>query len=299
MGEGHVVGDVLADLCLDVGNVLEETRGHTDQGLMRPGVEPVEDSAVHQPGELARTDAELVSHRAEAQGEVEVLTDLVDEEVPAILRSVNDARLLDLTAHRVTEAVLVFGSEELRDLSRREEVVDVNEHALLHDLVVRHQEGNRGPLHTSLLVQAEEVLLEVVDPVGAGDLHLEELVPADECRESSKTLLTRAAHAHEHGIALGEVNDARDAGYMLDRLVEQHQVHDGIALVVLLQLVLEGLLELGELVRTKVDRLFLSVERHEVRVDEGLLFHSRHVEVLEVLFGDCGPHLGELGHVLL
>ena len=71
-----MVGDVLPSVCLNGGDVYQEASGHTDQGLCWPGVEPVKGGAVDQGRELARPDAELVTHRAETQHHVQVLAHL-------------------------------------------------------------------------------------------------------------------------------------------------------------------------------------------------------------------------------
>ena len=76
VSKGHVVGNVLPGVWFNGRDVHQEAGGHTDQGLGGPGVEPVKGCAVDQSRELARPDAELVAHRAEAQHYVQELAHL-------------------------------------------------------------------------------------------------------------------------------------------------------------------------------------------------------------------------------
>ncbi len=54
-------------------------------------MEPVKDGAADQRREHAGANAELVPHGREAQHNVQVLANLVDEKGPAVLRTVEDA----------------------------------------------------------------------------------------------------------------------------------------------------------------------------------------------------------------
>ncbi len=108
MRKGHVVCDAVPAILIDPWDVHQETRGHTDECLPRPCVEPVKDGAVDQGRELSSPDAEFVAHGTEAQNHMQEPPDLVDEEVPAVLGCVNQARGLHLVPHCIAEVVLVL-----------------------------------------------------------------------------------------------------------------------------------------------------------------------------------------------
>ena len=57
-------------------------------------------------------------------------------------------------------------------------------------------------------------------------------------------MLATAADAHEHGVATWQVKDTSDSRHVVHRLVEEHQVHHRVALVVLVQFVDQSLVEL-------------------------------------------------------
>ena len=192
---------------------------------MRPRLEPVDDGAVDERGEVPGADAKLIADGGEAQAHVQVLAHLVEEKVPQVFRGVDDPRALALVAHRVAHLILLLVGHEVGDVPGRQQVVDVHQEPLVDDLPVRHQERHGVALDASLDVQAQQVSLEVRHAVGGGDRDLEHVVLADERRELGERLLARAAHAHEHSVAAREVEDARHARDVVHRLFEQHQIH--------------------------------------------------------------------------
>ena len=75
---------------------------------------------------------------------------LVNEEIPAVVGRVHHSSLLDLTPDTVAEGVLVLLSAQVSDVAGGQQIVDVHQELLIHNLVVSHQEGNCSTLHTSL-----------------------------------------------------------------------------------------------------------------------------------------------------
>lgn len=66
------------------------------------------------------------------------------------------------------------------------------------------------------------------------------LVAGGEGRQPGQRLLPGAPDAHQQGVATVQANDAVHAGQMLQGVVEEHQVHLGVALIVLLEELLNG-----------------------------------------------------------
>lgn len=56
----------------------------------------------------------------------DLCTDLVNEELPAVLIGVQHAGLLDLVTHGVAERLLVLRGEQVRNVTRAQQVVDVH-----------------------------------------------------------------------------------------------------------------------------------------------------------------------------
>eukprot|EP00982_Pelagococcus_subviridis_P002511 19187-Pelagococcus_subviridis.AAC.2 len=284
---------------VDVRDVREEPPGDGDERLVRPRLEPVDDGAVDERGEVSRAHAEFVADGGEAQAHVQVLANLVDEKVPQVFIRVHDPRGFHLVPYRVAHVLLVLRGHEVGNEPAREEVVDVHQEALVHDLRIRHQKRNRRPLDARLRVQPEEIRLEVDDAVRRRHGDLEHVVLADERRELRERLLPAAADADEHRVPSREVQDARDSRHVVHGLVEEHEVHHRVGLVVLRELFHERLVQLfvrrARAVRALVVvvKLLKRVVGHRARLD---LFH---LEVAEVLLRHEDAHLVKLGDVRL
>ena len=289
-----VVLQVLQQLGLDLGNLREESTGDGDERLVRPRLEPVDDGAVDERGEVPRADPELVTDGREAEAHVQVLPHLVQEEIPQVLRRVQDASLLHLLAHVVAHLLLLLVGHQVRDVSRAQQVVDVHEEALLDDLAVGHQERHRLALGASLLVQLEEVNLKVGHAVGRRDGNLENLKAADERGESGERLLAGAADADQHGVAAREIQDPGDSRHVVHGLVEEHEVHHSVALVVLVELVHQSLVQLLVGIHRAVRAVVLRVVLYERVVGDGASLDRLHVLILEVLLGHGDSHVVEL-----
>jgi hypothetical protein len=165
----HTLSDcVVAQLVL-----LQEPGGHVVQGLLRPREEPVDDGAVHQRWELTGSAPQGLTHGREAQRHVQVLLDLVDEVVPAVIPGVLLAGALDLAPDCIDDGLLLLVGVQLCDFARREQIVDVDQEPLIGDLPLGEEEEIAFLLHTGLLVEILEVVFEVAHVVGGADGDLE------------------------------------------------------------------------------------------------------------------------------
>mmetsp|Transcript_3401 Transcript_3401/g.5806 ORF Transcript_3401/g.5806 Transcript_3401/m.5806 type:complete len:411 (+) Transcript_3401:4469-5701(+) len=227
VGAGHQPVQVLLDLalCLHLKSV-QELGCHVQKGLLGPGEEPIDGAVGHQPWEFPCAGPEFVPDGAEAKDKVKLVADAVDEVLPQVVRSVVELARLVFLRNRtdvVAGTVLVLGAEEPRNLPRREKVVDILQEPLLLDLVVC--EHKRDVPLNSLEVLRTKVVEEVVHVVALCNGDLEELLGLDEGAEAGQGLLARAAHPDEHDAAPGHGEDARDTHNVLERHVEQHEVH--------------------------------------------------------------------------
>ena len=136
---------------------------------------------------------------------------------------------------------LSFVGEEAGRVAEREDVVEEDEGALLEDLLIGEEEDRGDRLDARLHVERAQVLLEVGHAIRRGQLDLEDLAAADEGGKARERLLARATDADEHRVAARVVDDARDARDVLHRLVEEHEVHHSILLVVQRELLGEDL----------------------------------------------------------
>ena len=152
-------------LVLDL-EVAHEVARDVGERLLGPRQEPVDGAAVDERGELLRARAELVADGREAEDEVQVGAHAVDEEGPQlVLRRVLAPwrRATWRTRRRLAvDGVDLVAREEVGQLARVEEDVDVLEEALLLDLLVGEDEGDALALeHARLQVERLEVLEQV------------------------------------------------------------------------------------------------------------------------------------------
>ena len=88
-------------------------------------------------------------------------------------------------------------------------------------LGVAHEQHNADALDAGFHVEASQVHLEVGDAVALAQRDLEHLRGTDEGRQSRQTLLAAAADADEQRVAARRLQDAVDAQYVRDRVLEQ------------------------------------------------------------------------------
>ena len=214
---------------------------------------------------------------------MQVVAHDVDEVLVARLARVGQAGALDERAHRVDDVVHVLHREEAGDVARGEQVVHVDEEALVGDLAVGEDEGDALALEARLAVHDLQVGLEVVDAVARGDDHLEGRVAVDEGREPRERLLAHAAHAHHERVPAGALDDARDAADVAHRVLEEHEVHRGVGLVVLVERAREQLGQPREVLDPVVD--LVADALREVAEDERLGEEDGRRELVEELLG--------------
>lgn len=82
-------------------NLAQELRGDREQGVLGPGLQPVDSATVHQRGELADPSAKTVADRRHRHHHVQVLAHRLHEEVKE--------------CHRAT--VCLYGSKQFRKVN--------------------------------------------------------------------------------------------------------------------------------------------------------------------------------------
>jgi len=174
---------------------------------------------------------------------VEVVATAVNDKIPAVLLGLDDACLGNVVAHRVDQRVLLVLGVERGDHARREDVVDELEEALLDHVRVGEEEDGLLVLGPQDAVQTLQVLAEerLVVPPRKGDL--EEPAVGRKRAEPRERLLAAAADAHEQKVAAWHLQHALQTDNVLQRVLEEHQVHGLELLVVLDQHPLKHLLD--------------------------------------------------------
>mmetsp|Transcript_42096 Transcript_42096/g.120878 ORF Transcript_42096/g.120878 Transcript_42096/m.120878 type:complete len:290 (+) Transcript_42096:1007-1876(+) len=179
-GAQHViVADIASGLQVD-----QEASGDSVQGVAGPRHELVDDRTADQSGKFAAADAEVVPDRRVAEGEVQVLAHLVDEERKEAIAVIGVPPGLGRIAHPREDAVVLLAAEEVRDVPAGEHVVDVNEEALVRDLTIGHQERMRGTrFYCRFLVELLQVRLEVPRSIALVDQDPQDVLAIEEARQ--------------------------------------------------------------------------------------------------------------------
>ena len=110
---------------------------------------------------------------------------------------------------------------------------------------VREEEHHLLVLSADARVQRLEVLAERGFVVPARERDLEDAAPGGERRQLGERLLSRAPHPDEERVALVETHDPVYAREVLERVLEEHQVHRLVLGVVQAEELLEHGLDVG------------------------------------------------------
>jgi hypothetical protein len=97
-------------------------------------MEPINGRAINESWELTSTESEGITNRGEAEAQVKVLTDLVNEEVHEVLWSVKDTHRLGFTSNLAQDSIKFIRSEKLRNVTSRQNIVDVDKEFVVNNL---------------------------------------------------------------------------------------------------------------------------------------------------------------------
>eukprot|EP00982_Pelagococcus_subviridis_P009578 30935-Pelagococcus_subviridis.AAC.13 len=226
----HVLGDRVPEPRGHV-QVFQEHLRHRPKRVLRPRLKPIDHGVVDHPGEVPTARPERVSHRGHPEDDVEVVPAPVDEVVPRGFFRLAEAFLDDFFFEAGGDAFFFVVRVQRGNHPAREHVVDELQEPLIRD------------------VRRLEVVSEhrLVVPAREGDF--KHLAPGGERGESRQRLLPRPADADEQRVSLIEPNDAMHARQVLERVLEEHEVHVFVLTVV----VRHDLLEQGLDIRVRAD----------------------------------------------
>mmetsp|Transcript_29418 Transcript_29418/g.53394 ORF Transcript_29418/g.53394 Transcript_29418/m.53394 type:complete len:213 (-) Transcript_29418:440-1078(-) len=141
-----------------------------------------------------------------------------------------------------------------------EDVVDVFQERLLHDLSVREEESEPLALAQHCHHHALQVFSEVIHTVRACDLNRAAGEISKVCCHACDALSTNSADSDQQSIASRLSNDSGSSSKMALSILEEDEVHlAGVHAVVLLQSLLEGKLSFLR-VRGLDVRLFITIK---------------------------------------
>ena len=148
-------------------------------------------------------------------------------------------------------------------------------------LLISEDEANALILQAGLAVHDLQISLEVIHIVTSSDDDLEGRVAVDEGRKARERLLAHTADANHERVAAGRLDDAGDAADVAHRILEEHEVHRRVRLVVLIQRAIEQAGEVGKVGDLIVDLVADALGK--VAEDERLREEGRRRHLLKEL----------------
>jgi hypothetical protein len=135
-------------------------------------LEPINDCAVDQGGELSGPSSQRLTDWTETQSHVQVLFDFIQEKVPAVISCVWFSLGFNLVSDTVDDDFLFVTCVQFGNLTGGQKIVDVNQKSLLSDLPLGKQEQDSLLFDSCFLVEDLEVVFQVVHSVSGrnGDL---------------------------------------------------------------------------------------------------------------------------------
>lgn len=171
-------------------------------------MEPVHACAVDYSGEHSCSLPESLANRGEAQGQMEVLSHVVQIELEDFVRSVLAASSLCRCSHLSKDSVQFVLWEDIGNPAAGEDIIDVHKELLFCDLSVGQNEENLGPGNSRFLVETLEVSFEVSHSVVGGDNDSDDFVLENESGQLGEGLLSRATNTDQQGVSDWQVNDS-------------------------------------------------------------------------------------------
>jgi hypothetical protein len=206
--------------------------GNRLQCLEGPLAEPVNGAAVDEGREHAQPLPESISDWTHREHEVQLAANAAHK--VCIHGHLGDRPLgVHQRPHCSGNLLRVVHFHQVRHLTSVEDVVNVLEHALPHDLRVCEEEHDILALDASHLQHTTQVVAPLVLTILLADLDLVTLELLHVHGKARKGLAARAADAKEEGVPAGSADNAADAGDVLDGVLEHDELHrrcgDGVA----------------------------------------------------------------------
>jgi len=180
-------------------NFSKESLGDTNKRILGPLMEPIDGSTVDETGEHTCADTESFTNGGEAERNVEVFAHLVNEELEEGARGILNTLGLSLSAALANDTIKLILSEELRNVTSGEDIVDVDKEIILDDLGISQDEEGGLANNTRLHVGGLDVSLKVHLVVVGGNNNSEHVLSDDEGSQLGEGLLSGTTHTDEQG----------------------------------------------------------------------------------------------------
>lgn len=208
-----------------VGQPSQELVRHGYERLLWPAIEPVKRAAVDERGEHAGAYSKELTHRRHAQHDVEVVSQRLNVLLLYVVLVNWDFLLCQEVCQVFTHLSDVGGLVKTRNVSCVEDVVNVLEERLVHDLSVIQDEGGRF----LLAARNQHPFFNLLSEFGwvkiFGEHELEGYLLKDEGGKLGQALLAASTYSDKHSVASRLHKDAHNAADVDDGIIEEDEIH--------------------------------------------------------------------------
>jgi len=233
-----MVGDGLSQLFRDL-DLRQEVSCHIGQRILWPGEEPIHKCVTDEAWEVTASKSKGVTSWRHAHNDVHVFTAAVHGVLPSELLGFREFLGTDFLVKGAAERLLFFFWEETRNHTDSKDVVNQLKEALLNNVSVSKQEClglQNNFLVERLQINSKVRLLVVTDQVDGPSG-----VAGYKSSKFGQRLLAGTAETDEETATTGEADDSMDLGDVVQRVIEEHELH----WLVVKAVVLEHALHLG------------------------------------------------------
>jgi len=160
---------------------------------------------------------------------MEVFSASVNEVWPFELLGIRQLVSLDLIIKWLSNTFLLVISEQGRNHTDGQDVVNEFQETLVSNMRISEHEGTR--LGNNFLIESTQILTEIFFFVVSGQFDSENIISSYKSGKSSKRLLTGTTITDEQSATSWESDDSMDPGQVIQCIVKEHEVH-GFDLVV-------------------------------------------------------------------
>lgn len=158
-----------------------------------------------------------------------------------VLLSINTFKFNYYWSHSINNLVIIFRQEQVRNISCVEEVVNIFQECLLHNLRICEDETDTLPIYACREHQFFQEVSKLFRTKVFGNFHLFASISKHVASKLGQTLFARSSYSNEHHVSSRLSEHSGHSHYMLYCVIKEDQVHLAhCSHVVIIQEVYEG-----------------------------------------------------------
>ena len=204
--------------------------GDGEQSFVRPRQEAIDGHRGQKSGKTLRPQAQSGAHWRAAQNDVQVASDLLQEEPPTQIPRIHQTKGFDLLkeievnslfsktnfekfyliSDSLDDVVNFIVGKEAGDLSSCQKVVNGSEQSFVDELGIGDQQDGRQFLEAGFETQSGKIRPQFRDAVARPSLKLSHIVAGHRSGQTGEALLSASADTHQKGVPSRQFQDSID-----------------------------------------------------------------------------------------